>query len=184
VFLLGFIDSAGVPVAMGMDALIVLVGIKAPERVWLTATLAVLGSIGGNMVLYYIARRGGQRYAERKAVVPEPGKPQRFRAWFNRYGLVTVFIPALIPIPLPLKVFVISAGALRTPILHFGLVIVTARIVRYYGLAWLAVKLGEGATTFITRNAWNLVLAALLLAGMLVLAIKLADRRRTSPDLN
>jgi hypothetical protein len=27
VFLLGFIDSAGVPVAMGMDALIVLVGI-------------------------------------------------------------------------------------------------------------------------------------------------------------
>ncbi len=32
---------------------------------------------------------------------PPPAAALRFRAWFLRYGLVTVFIPALLPIPIP-----------------------------------------------------------------------------------
>ena len=51
--------SAGIPVAAGMDALVILIGIKAPERAYWTALLAVVGSLGGNLVLYYVARRGG-----------------------------------------------------------------------------------------------------------------------------
>ncbi len=52
--------------------------------------------------------------------VPAPDKPQKFRQWFQRYGLVTVFIPAVVPfIPLPLKVFVVSAGVLHTGLAQF-----------------------------------------------------------------
>jgi membrane protein YqaA with SNARE-associated domain len=178
VFLLGFIDSAGVPVAMGMDALIVLVGIKAPERAYVTAFLAVVGSMGGNLVLYYLSRRGGRRFAEQSVVAPAPGKAQRFRQWFSRYGLVTVFIPALVPIPLPLKVFVISAGVLRTPISHFCLVLAAARVVRYFGLAWLAVRLGQDAAGFIQRNAWTLAGVAIVLAALLVFLIRFNEARR------
>lgn len=182
VFLLGFIDSAGIPVAMGMDALIVLVGIKAPDRAWETALLAVISSLGGNLVLYYLAQRGGRRFAERKAVVAEPGKPQRFREWFDRYGLVTVFIPALVPIPLPLKVFVISAGVLRIPVAKFAIVVLVARIFRYFGLAYLAIRLGEGATGFVQRNAWNLLAVAAGLAVVLFVLIRLSDRRRVTTE--
>ncbi len=49
--------------------------------------------------------------------------------------LATVFIPALLPIPLPLKIFVITAGVLRTPVRSFVAVIVAARAIRYYGEA-------------------------------------------------
>ena len=174
---LAFVDSAGIPVAMGMDALVVLVGIKAPERAWFTAFLAVIGSVSGNMLLYYLSRRGGQRFAERKGAVEEDGKPGRFREWFERYGLVTVFIPGLIPLPLPLKVFVISAGVLRTSAVHFAIVILVARIFRYFGLAYLAVQLGDGAAGFVQRNAWALAGAATVLGAALFLLIRLTDRK-------
>jgi membrane protein YqaA with SNARE-associated domain len=177
VLLLGFIDSAGLPVAMGMDALVVLIGIKAPERAYVTALLAVVGSFGGNLVLYYLARRGGQRFAERKGVAGADGKPGRFREWFDRYGLVTVFVPALVPVPLPLKVFVISAGVLRTPLARFAGVILVARVVRYFGLAYVAVLLGEGAAGFVSRNAWALAGVAGVLAAALFLIVRLADGR-------
>lgn len=178
VFLLGFIDSAGIPVSAGMDFLVILVGVKAPNRAYLTALLAVLGSLGGNLVLFYLARRGGRRFAADPALDAKPGRRQRFQAWFNRYGLTTVFIPAVLPIPpLPLKVFVISAGVLRTPVWHFAAVIALARGIRYFGEAYLAVRLGENARAFLTQNAWPMAGAALLLVLVMCLIIWLSDRR-------
>ena len=67
-----------------------------------------------------------------------------------------MFIPALLPIPLPLKIFVITAGVLRTPVRSFVAVIVAARGIRYYGEAYLGVKLGEQSLTFLKSNAWTL----------------------------
>jgi membrane protein YqaA with SNARE-associated domain len=167
-------DSSGIPMPAVLDALVIFVAAKTPERAWLTAALAVIGSLGGNVGLFLIARFGGKLVLQPL----EPGNPRKFRAWFNRYGLVTVFIPALLPIPLPLKVFVISAGALHTPVPNFLFVIFSARVIRYFGEAWLGFKLGEDAQSFLTRNAWNLIGVALALAFLLVALIKLNDRRR------
>jgi membrane protein YqaA with SNARE-associated domain len=183
VFLLGFVDSAGIPVAAGMDALIILIGVKAPGRAYLTALLALAGSLGGNLLLFYLARRGGRRFVEPAGGTPGPEKPQRFRAWFDRYGLVTVFIPALLPIPLPLKVFVVSAGVLRTSVWNFIAVIVTARFIRYFGEAYLAIRLGEDASAFLTRNAWNMVGIAVLLFALLYAIVRISDRRRSTAGL-
>lgn len=162
VLLLAFIDSAGVPIPAGIDALVILIGVKAPETVWLAATLAVVGSLAGNLVLFLAARGGGRRFAQ----AAEPGRPQRFRTWFARYGLITVFIPALLPIPLPLKVFVVTAGVLRTPLRSFLLVTLAARTIRYYGEAYLGVKLGEESLPFLKAHAWEL---AGIAAGLFVL---------------
>lgn len=164
VMLLAFIDSAGIPVSVGMDALVILLGVKAPGTVWFAATLAVLGSLAGNLSLFLAARKGGKRFVEQ---APTPGSPQRFRAWFARYGLATVFIPALLPIPLPLKIFVVTAGVLRTPVRSFVAVIVAARAIRYYGEAYLGVKLGRDSLTFIKSNAWTLAAVG---AGLFVLS--------------
>jgi hypothetical protein len=43
VFLLGFIDSLGIPLPATMDALLVLVAVKAPQRAYFTALMGVLG---------------------------------------------------------------------------------------------------------------------------------------------
>ena len=57
-------------------------------------------------------------------------------------------MPAVLPIPLPLKVFVISAGVLRTALARFIAVVVVARTIRYFGLAWLGISLGGGRAGF------------------------------------
>ena len=179
VLLLGFIDSMGVPLPATMDALLILIAVKAPDRAYVAAALAIIGSVAGNLALFQAARYGVRRVIR---AVPEPGKPQRFRAWFHRYGLITVFIPAAVPIlPLPLKIFVISAGAFHTPLARFLGVIVAARLLRYLGDAYLGIKLGADAQGFLQRNAWTLIGVALAVAAAFYLLLRVNDHRRTRP---
>jgi membrane protein YqaA with SNARE-associated domain len=176
VFLLGFIDSLGVPLPATMDALLVLVAVKAPQRAYFTAFMAVLGSAGGSIGLFLAVRQGRRLFLKGD---PPPGKRQRFERWFDRYGMLTVFIPAVTPVlPLPLKVFVVSAAALKTPFSKFLAVILLARVIRYFGEAYLGILLGEDAQTFLARHVWTILGIALALAGAAYVLIGMIDRRR------
>lgn len=175
ILLLAFIDSAGIPVASGMDALVIVVAAKAPSQAILAASMGVLGSLIGNVVLFMAARTGARRFVKE---VPQPGDKRRFREWFERYGLLTIFIPAMLPIPLPLKVFVISAAVLRTSFVKFVLVILAGRCIRYFGEAYLGVRLGEGSAQFLRSHTWHLVGGALVLFGVLYLLMLWTERRR------
>jgi membrane protein DedA with SNARE-associated domain len=176
VFLLGFIDSLGIPLPATMDALLILVAVKAPQRAYFTALMAVLGSAGGSVGLFLAVRHGRRLFLKGE---PPPGKRQRFERWFNRYGMLTVFIPAVTPVlPLPLKVFVVSAGALKTPFSKFLAVILLARVIRYFGEAYLGILLGEDAQTFLARHVWTILGIAVALAGAAYVVIGMIDRRR------
>jgi membrane protein DedA with SNARE-associated domain len=67
---------------------------------------------------------------------------------------------------------------MHTPLSRFFAVVLVARVIRYYGEAYLGVRLGEDASGFLTTNAWNI--AGIILAMLLVLVgiIKWYDRRR------
>jgi membrane protein YqaA with SNARE-associated domain len=156
-----------------MDALIILIAVKASRRAYLAASLGILGSAAGNLILFQMARLGVRR------LVREANQPGRFRLWFHRYGLATVFVPAATPVlPLPLKFFVISAGVLHTSVLRFLAVIVAARACRYFADAFLGVKLGLDARGFLEHNAWTLVGVAIALAVVLVAFIRWVESRR------
>jgi membrane protein YqaA with SNARE-associated domain len=178
VLVLSALDSMGIPLPAVLDGLIIGVAadsVKTPYIAWLTALLAVIGSAGGNILLFIGARHG--RSLVRGKTAPE-AVPGRFQRWFYRYGLVTVFIPAVTPVPpLPLKVFVISAGAFRTPFATFLAVIVLARSIRFFGEAWLGLQLGMDAQGFLIRNGWRLAGGLLLLALAMVLLLRLAGRK-------
>jgi membrane protein YqaA with SNARE-associated domain len=175
-FVIALLDSLGVPLVGGVDALLLYLSVKTPHVAYIAATTATAGSILGNLILFRTARYGIRRFASEET--PD-GKRQKFRIWFQRYGLLTVFIPAVTPfVPLPLKVFVISAGAMHTPLSRFLGVIVLARVIRYYGEAYLGIRLGEDAHGFLSRNGWNIAGIAVALALILVGLIKWYDRRR------
>jgi membrane protein YqaA with SNARE-associated domain len=180
VFLLALFDSLGIPLPAAMDALLLFIAWKSPEHAYVSAALAIAGSLIGNIGLFAAARGGARRWVN---AIPEPDKPQRFRAWFQRYGLITVFIPAMFPIPLPLKAFVISAGALRTRLESFIAVILLARVIRYFGEAYIGIQLGEHAQQFLRHNAFTIAGAAILLALVLLFAVRLNDRRRDATIL-
>ena len=177
-FLLCMADSFGVPLPAFPDVLMVGIAVdsaKSPHVAWFAALMAVLGSIVGNVGLYVAARHGARWLRKTE---PPPGKRRRFHAWFHQYGLLTVFVPAAVPfVPLPLKVFVVSAGALRTPFGAFLGVIVLARAIRYFGEAWLGLALGAGALSFLTRNGWALAGVALALGLGMYLVMRLVGRR-------
>jgi membrane protein YqaA with SNARE-associated domain len=177
ILVLAFIDSAGIPVASGMDALVIVVSAKAPSRALLAASMAVLGSLIGNIVLFMAARTGARRFVKS---VPQPGDKRRFRDWFERYGLLTIFIPCMLPIPLPMKVFVISAAALGTPLWTFALVVALGRSIRYGGEAYLGVVLGERSWRYLRAHTWHMVGGAVALFAVLYVLLMLTERRRRS----
>ncbi|HXJ39889.1 MAG TPA: VTT domain-containing protein [Bryobacteraceae bacterium] len=170
ILLLSILDSSGVPVAGVFDAFLILIAVKNPSIAWLCAGMAVIGSTIGSTVLFSAARNGSGRFAKK----PEAdSRAARFRRWFRRYGMVTVFVPALMPIPMPLKLFVISAGVLGTSWREFISVLVTARILRYFGEAWLGMQLGAESTTFLKDHVLYFVFGAAVLALMLAGFIRL-----------
>ncbi len=176
--LLSVLDSAGVPVAGLFDFLLILYAAQRPPAAWWCAALVVIGSSIGNVILFQIARRGGRQFLAKSA--PE-GRIVRFRAWFQRYGLLTVFIPALIPIPMPMKLFVIIAGVFGTPILEFLGVVVLARIIRYFGEVWLGVTLGHESAGYLKAHVWQFTGSAVLLFAVLYGLLVLRHRASNPP---
>jgi membrane protein YqaA with SNARE-associated domain len=172
ILLLAILDSSGFPVAGIFDALLIAEAYAKPSFAWLCAGLAVAGSTAGNVILFSAARKGGRGFVDKAA--PE-GRAAKFREWFRRYGMVTVFVPALVPIPMPLKLFVVSAGALGTPSGQFIGVILAARTLRYFGEAWLGIRLGRDATKFLTSHAWHFVGGAAALCLLVYGFIRLRD---------
>ena len=159
----------------GVDAFVVLVAIVNPSQAYSSAVAAIAGSLIGGMILFLIARKGGEEYLHRYT---SHGRGARLRAWFLEYGLLTVFVPALVPIPMPLKVFVLSAGALEVPPLRFFIVFATARIPRYILFAWLGTRLGSQTWPFLRSHIWELVLFSAGLFIVLYLGIKFWDAHR------
>jgi membrane protein DedA with SNARE-associated domain len=176
-FVLAIIDSAGLPVPEGTDLLLLAIAAKSPRAGYFSAALAVAGSLIGSLFLYYIARKGGQAYLDRRT---EKGWPKRFRHWFHHYGGLTVFIPVLIPAPLPTKVFVLSAGALGMRRRSFLTIVVTARSLRYFGLACLGALMGHTPMHYLKTHSWQLIAISvgvfLVLYGAIL--VKDALRRR------
>ena len=175
VLVIAILDSIGIPMVGGVDGLVVLLAVQSPASAYLTATVAVAGSIVGSLILFWIARRGGEAYFERHAQTP---RGARMRRWFLEYGLLTVFIPALVPIPMPLKLFVVAAGAFEVNPLVFTIVLFLARIPRYFGLAWLGKKLGPETLPYLKSHVWELIGFSLALFVVLYFLIKFVDRRR------
>jgi membrane protein YqaA with SNARE-associated domain len=173
ILLLSILDSSGVPVAGVFDALLILIAVERPSIAWLCAGLAVAGSMIGNVILFSTAKRGGRRFMNN--ATPE-GKGAKFREWFRRYGLITVFVPALMPIPMPLKLFVISAGVTGTSLTRFISVVLVARVLRYFGAAWLGVTLGRESTRFLRVHAWHFVEGAVVLFAALYLYVLVRER--------
>lgn len=175
-FLVALIDGAGLPNPGGPDYLLLFLGWKSPDSAYISAAAAIAGSLLGMMFLFWLARLGGEKYLNKHASGP---RAMRFRRWFDRYGLVTVFIPALVPlVPLPMKVFVLSAGALGVKPLTFLLTVAIGRVPRYFGLAWVGQSLSADPRGWIQAHKWDFAIAAAVLVVFSFVLVKLADRYR------
>jgi membrane protein YqaA with SNARE-associated domain len=176
ILVLSIIESIGIPNPGGTDWLLLFVTVSRPDDWLLCAVLATVGSVLGSLVFYEILRKGGEKFLYRYTL---SGRGARFRVWFQRYGMVSVFIAALLPIPfLPLKVLAACACAMGVSRARFLGVIAVARIPRYGALAYLGAQLGEGSTAWLKGHTWHMVALATALFVALYGLLKWSDRAR------
>lgn len=165
-FLLSFLDSSFLSFPEIVDVLMIGLVARYPERMLWYAALPTLGSILGSYVLYHLARRGGEAFLRRR--MPKRHVDRAF-AVFRKYGLLAVAVPAIMPPPVPFKVFVLAAGAARVGRLDFLLALAVGRGVRYFGEALLAAWYGQAAIAFLHEHGT----AAFLWLGVILLAVGL-----------
>jgi len=180
VLVLAMVESAGIPNPGGTDVLLLFMAAARPEDAALSAALAVVGSLVGSMFFFEVMRRSGEKFL---AKYTASGRGQRFRAWFMRYGMITVFIPAFLPIPiLPFKVFCACAGAMGVTRKRFFLVLAAARVPRYAALAYLGATLGEHSGAWLRAHGWYLLALGVVLATALGLVVRRASREALQLD--
>ena len=83
---------------------------------------------------------------------------------YQRHGLLAVVVPALLPPPMPFKLFVLLAGAARVSPWKFGLAIAIGRGISYFGQGYLAVLYGERAAAMVRENGAMAGIALAVLA--------------------
>jgi len=176
--LISFLDSSVLSFPIINDLLLIQLSMQRPERMVLYALMATVGSVAGCVLLYFLARIGGEAYFRRKA----GERAQAIRHWVERNGFGGMLIAALLPPPTPFKIFVFAAGAFEAPVLGFTAAIALARVFRYFGIGYLAIRYGANALPYIKAH-WLLVtlIAVGLVAGSYGLS-RLIGRHR--PDLD
>jgi len=132
--LLGLADNSVVPMPGSMDALTIV--LSAHQKGWWPyyAIMATIGGIVGAYVTYGLGFKSGEQALEKK--LPKK-KAERIYKLFKRYGFWSLFVPALLPPPVPYSPFLIVAGALKYPKRYFLVAVGLARAIRYSLLAWL-----------------------------------------------
>ena len=129
VFAIALIDSSSIP--LPLDALVA--GYVYGSSVWFVVPiLAAAGSAVGGLVIYGIGLKGGEMLLEKR--IPKE-KLERLRDRFERQEFFAVMIPAILPPPTPIKLFMLAAGAFRMRLRDFVMAMLAGRLIRFYLLA-------------------------------------------------
>ena len=147
--LIGAIDSSLLSLPEVNDYLVVARCYTHPRAVFFFPMFAAIGSVLGCSLLYTILSRGGRAVLHRRFKVEHI---ERVEHAYARFGILALAVPALLPPPMPFKIFVATAGALQFPRRKFLLTIMVARSLRYYAEGTLAVFYGERVLRFSKDN--------------------------------
>lgn len=174
--LIGALDSSLLSLPEINDYLVVGRCYKYPTAVFYFPLFAAIGSVLGCLLLYTIMRRGGQALL-RKRFSPE--SIQRVERVYARFGFLAIAIPAILPPPLPFKIFVATAGTLEYPRWKFLMTVMLARSFRYYIEGILAVYYGRRVLMFLKDNGL-MIISIVAAAGLILILVYAVVNRRWS----
>jgi membrane protein DedA with SNARE-associated domain len=97
-----------------------------------------------------------------------PQTIERAERLFEKYGLLTVIIPSILPPPMPFKIFVLSAGVFRLKALEFLLAVLIGRTIRYSMWGILAVLYGNSVKLYMQHNLKSV---GIILFGLFALVV-------------
>ncbi|HKN20046.1 MAG TPA: VTT domain-containing protein [Terracidiphilus sp.] len=168
-FSVAVVDSSPIPLPLpGSTDLLLLWLVAYGGDPRLLAAFAIAGSLVGGYSTWHLGRRGGEAALRRYVPARLLG---RVVGWVERHRILAVFLPAVLPPPIPLLPFALASGALGVSRSRFLVVYGAARTLRYSLIAWLGVVYGRHAIRLWsgTLQKWSTplisVFAGLLIAG-------------------
>lgn len=179
-YVIAVLDSSFLSLPEVNDVLVIYLSIRHPEWMPYYASMTTLGSLTGCFLLYGMGRKGGEVFLRRRF---NSARVDRGIRLYQRWGLIAVIVPSLLPPPTPFKIFVLMAGAAAVAPWRFALAVILGRGTRYFGQAYLAMRYGERGLELVRQHGVTIavVLAAITLAaGAGYLAIR---RQRPNPSL-
>jgi membrane protein YqaA with SNARE-associated domain len=162
-FVVTFFDSSVLSFPFFPDAVLIELCIANRALMPYYAAMAALGSLSGCLVLYFLAKKGGEAFFHKHA----GGKAEKIKEWVDKNGFLSAFIPAILPPPFPFKPFVLAEGVFQVPAKTFILAIFLGRGLRYGLEGILAVRYGDAALGYLKSHGGAFALAVLILMLLL-----------------
>lgn len=172
-FSVAVIDSSVIPLPLpGSTDLLLLWLVAHSGDPWLLAPCAVAGSILGGYTTWHIGRKGGEAALRQYVPARLLGRVVR---WVERHRILAVFVPAMLPPPIPLLPFALASGALGVSRGRFLAVFGAARALRYSFVAWLGVTYGRRIVRLFSGSLqkWSTPLLCLFV-GLMVAGVCIA----------
>jgi len=166
-FLISFLDSSVLTFPVINDLLLIELSIQHPARMPLYAAMAALGSLLGCVLLFFLARKAGEAFFHAKA----GDHAHAIRHWVENNGFGGVLVAALLPPPTPFKFFVLAAGVFEVPLGSFASAIALARVFRYFGIGYLAVRYGADAMPYLLAHKLQI---SVFVIGLVILSYALS----------
>lgn len=138
-FAVSVIDSSVIPIPGGTDVLLVLLTISQGNWI-LLAAVAWAGSLIGGYLTYRLGAKGGKPVLGRYVSAKRLAGIERH---VQQHSFLAILVPTLLPPPVPLVPFVLTAGALDMSRAHFLSAYGIGRAIRYGVIGWLGALYGR-----------------------------------------
>ena len=168
VFAVAVIDASVIPLPLpGSTDLLLLWMVANRGAPFMYALYAITGSALGGYSTWQIGKRGGEAALRRSVPIK---LRERLRGWVQKHPVLSVFIPALLPPPIPLLPFALAAGVLGVTRRQFLIVFGCARSTRYALIAILASLYGKGVVHICTGllQRWSTPIVCIIVFLMLL----------------
>ncbi|RXH58808.1 YqaA family protein [Granulicella sibirica] len=176
---LALLDSSSIP--MPIDALVIDYVVQDHARFVLYCLMAALGSAVGSMVPYYLGRAGGELILLKRI---NRTRYEKLRDRFEKQEFLAIMVPAMMPPPMPVKLFEIAAGVFEMKPLTYFLAILIGKFLRFLVETLITVIYGRTllATVMQTFRQHSGIMIAVVGVVVILLALfvvrRLFDRRR------
>jgi membrane protein YqaA with SNARE-associated domain len=155
---LGVIFFLEIVFFLPLDALLLLFCLENHKRRFLYPIIAAIGStlsgIFGYVIGLLLWDLVGPFFLEHLIA---PSFFERLIGYYQTYQHLAVFLGAFLPIPF--KIIVLSAGVSSLNFFSFALMVLLARLVRFFGIAAMMHFWGERVKAFIDRHFHRIVFA-------------------------
>jgi membrane protein DedA with SNARE-associated domain len=178
--LVALADSSFLSFPEGNDILLVILSTGSTwNRTMYYIAMTILGSVAGCLLLYLVGRKGGSPLLRRRFSSENIARAERL---YEKWGIMTVVVPSILPPPCPFKIFVLSAGVFRLGVGEFLLAVAIGRTIRYSMWGILGFLYGDVVKNFVHRNlpVLGVALFVIFAVCLTVLLILYVRRNRQS----